>query len=200
MAEYGLKYEQRPYTCMTCGHEKLIGTNHTDVCFDRCPNCSWRGGTHATGEVYHPSPTRAFQYGGDDPGDKALDQVLAEADELLPRPPSAQVRDLQSKAAQSRTNLARLRAKTGDRPGVLAQIDDLNRKMSERDSLLGRLKYNLEVREAAAEHGIPYSQISALIPHRSTPFGQTPRFVVGLMARDGRRVMFERPIDVHRPD
>lgn len=199
--EFGLKYDYRPYVCMTCGQEKMIGTNHTDICFDHCPGCSWRGGMHPTGEVYHPSHTRAFQFAGQEPEDKMIDRdLLGEADELLPRPPSMKVRDLQDKATQSRAKLAQLRAQMGNRPDVLAKIDDLDKKMNQRDSLLRQLKYSLEFREAAARHNVPLDQVRALIPHPSTPFGQTPRSVVGLVTNDGRRVMFTRPIDVHRPD
>lgn len=61
-AQFGLPYGYRPYKCLTCGHQKSIGTNHTDVCFDHCPGCSWRGGMHPEGGVYHPSHTRAFQF------------------------------------------------------------------------------------------------------------------------------------------
>ena len=126
--------------------------------------------------------------------------LIGEADELLPQPPSRKVMDLQGKAAQSRATLAQLRAQMQDRPEVLAKIDDLDKKMAQRDSLLRQLKYSLEFREAAARHNVPLDQVRALIPHPSTPFGAVPRAVVGLVTNDGKRVMFIRPIDVHRPE
>ena len=41
--EFGLPRQPRRYRCTNCGNEQQITTNHTDVCFDHCRECSWKG-------------------------------------------------------------------------------------------------------------------------------------------------------------
>ena len=36
---WGLKYEQRLYRCLRCGHLHMIGTNHEGDTYSACPSC-----------------------------------------------------------------------------------------------------------------------------------------------------------------
>lgn len=38
-----MKVIHRNYGCTSCGHEQIISTNHTGLCYDVCRNCSWKG-------------------------------------------------------------------------------------------------------------------------------------------------------------
>jgi hypothetical protein len=90
MPEFGLRLEYRPYVCTFCGREKEIQTNHTDVCFDHCPGCSWKGMQDAAGEWHLPG-YRAFRYASDDKSSGLELNVLEAADRLLEDPKMVRV-------------------------------------------------------------------------------------------------------------
>jgi len=63
---FGLLVAYRPYECTCCGHQTNISTNHTDVCFDFCTNCSWMCSKYPA-MIYGSRYYRAFFYIGEPP-------------------------------------------------------------------------------------------------------------------------------------
>lgn len=122
--------------------------------------------------------------------------LLSEADELLPAPEGwrSKLRGIQDKAGKSRATLSQLRAQMKERPDVLAKIDDLWAKMNQRDSLLARLQYSLELQDKLRSKGAEISDVVSAIPAEGTPWGKPAFFIQGVVLSDGRRIYFSRPI------
>ena len=108
------------------------------------------------------------------------------------------LRDIEAKAEQSRSTFSQLKKSLANRPDLQPQIQDLEGKFQQRDQLLGKLRYSMEFRHELKRMGLNQNQVSALIPSRDTPFGQSPAFVVGLKDAAGGQHLFLRPIRVRR--
>ena len=69
MAIFGLMSRFRSYRCDVCNDVHNISTNHTDVCWPPCPNCSWRSGYDSTGKHYRADigKCRPHYFMGDPP-------------------------------------------------------------------------------------------------------------------------------------
>jgi len=66
MTAYGLLVAYRQYRCTCCDNEEAIQTNHTDMVFNYCNNCSWRCGQFP-GQVFGTHYYRSFLYVGPEP-------------------------------------------------------------------------------------------------------------------------------------
>lgn len=60
---FGLKVAYRPYKCTACGHEDSVSTNHTDLCYSFCNNCSWTCGKYES-LMFNGRHYSAFVYNG----------------------------------------------------------------------------------------------------------------------------------------
>jgi hypothetical protein len=61
-SKFGLPHGYRPYRCTCCGHEKKIGTNHTDRCADYCHGCSWKVSAYPIAMIVADRAYRMFEY------------------------------------------------------------------------------------------------------------------------------------------
>lgn len=130
--------------------------------------------------------------------DQKADQYRAQelGRRILPKDTDDLIKSTWEKHAKARDLLSRLKVHPDiqGREDVHKAIDDLSSKHQQAGELLQKLRHAAEYRHELKRMALGPEQVVALIPHKSTPFGQSPLFVIGLVDREGHHHLFQRPI------
>lgn len=121
---------------------------------------------------------------------------------ILPQNQEDTLKGVEDKREKALGLLHRLHGKLADHPNpeVHQRLANLGAQEARSAALIRRLRYAMEYRHELKRMGLRPEQVRALIPHRSTPWGAPPMFVVGLYDTDGNQHLFQRPIRVWRAE
>jgi uncharacterized protein YecE (DUF72 family) len=115
---------------------------------------------------------------------------------ILPPEQEKTLGELEAKRQKSNELFGQLRGKLAHRPEMQQRLADLGQKMAHSTRLIAELRHVMEFRHELKRMALQPEQVKALLPARSTPWGQRPLFVIGLRDTEGRDHLFQRPIRV----